>query len=342
MIGILPKPARFVPYRELSGVPNIIVDGAPAASTVLCLSHWPNNATPAPLKRDTSTETVFAYLDMPALHRPLGVVSNNHFDEDGLFSMFALVRPDLAVEHRQFLIDAARAGDFGVYQDRSAARLCFAVEAYTDPQLSPLPRDTFTGCDRQQVAALYRNMLDCLPGLLADLPSQETWWREQDSHLADSESLIASGRVHIEELPEFDLAVVHIPPNLPPRPVRRYLQWESAAVHPFAIHRATERSRLLRVRGSHYEFQYRYESWVQLTSRRPQLRVDLQPLCERLTMLDAAAGTWRCEPVTDVAPRMFLAGGDNSALSVDTLVAELSSHLASAPVAWDPYDWQAD
>ena len=341
MIGVLPKPARFVPYRELRGVPNIIVDGAPVASTILCLSHWPNNDTPAPLKRDTSTETVFAYLDMPTLHQPVGVVSNNHFDEDGLFSMFALVRPDLALEHRQLLIDAAGAGDFGVFRDRAAARLCFAVEAYTDPQISPLPRNTFTGCERQRVAALYRNMLDYLPGLLADLPSQETWWRDQDSHLADSEALIASGDVRIEELPELDLAVVHIPPDLEPRPVRRYLQWESAAVHPFAIHRATGMSRLLRVTGSHYEFQYRYESWVQLASRRPQLRVDLQPLCERLTVLDAAPGNWCCEPVTDVAPRMFLDGGDRSMLALDTLVTELSSHLASAPVTWDPYDWRA-
>ena len=56
----------------------------------------------------------------------------------------------------------------------------------------------------------------------------------QDAHLAASEALLADGTVTIEELPDIDLAIVRIPPQLAPRPVRRYLEDEQAAVHPFA------------------------------------------------------------------------------------------------------------
>ncbi len=56
----LPAPARYIPYSDIGDQPHIIVDGAPLDSTVLTLSHWPNNQTPDSLQRDTSTATVFA------------------------------------------------------------------------------------------------------------------------------------------------------------------------------------------------------------------------------------------------------------------------------------------
>ena len=34
-------------------------------------------------------------------------------------------------------------------------------------------------------------------------------------------------------------------------------------LHPMAVHGATERGAVLTVRGHHYQFVYRYESWVQ-------------------------------------------------------------------------------
>ena len=37
---------------------------------------------------DTSTANVFNYLDRPDLHVPAEVVSNNHFDEDGLVGIY--------------------------------------------------------------------------------------------------------------------------------------------------------------------------------------------------------------------------------------------------------------
>ena len=303
------------------------------------LSHWPVNNTPDPLRRDTSTATVFAYLDNPGFHADARLVSNNHFDEDGLFSMFALCAPDIALTYRELLEGAATAGDFGTYTNLDAARLCFVIEAFADPAQSPLPPETFSGCEAVQVSSLYRRMLEQLPEILDDVDALEEYWTQMDKHLAESELLIKGGRVDIEEFPELDLAVVTIPEDLPVRTVRRYLCSEEAVVHPFAIHNATECHRIVRVQGGRLEFQYRYESWVRLVSKRPLLRVDLAGMARRLNEIETAHGTWRQEGFAEVVPRVYLEGTDTSSLSAARFVDEVSRYLVSAPVAWNPYDW---
>ena len=111
---MLPVPVKYHPYGLLGDQPNIIVDGKAQRATVLTLSHWPWNDTPAPLLRDTSTAIVFAYLDAPEWHVPIGLVSNSHFDEDGLLSMYALVNPADALPRRDLMIATSRAGDFAL------------------------------------------------------------------------------------------------------------------------------------------------------------------------------------------------------------------------------------
>lgn len=333
---------RFIPCAEARQQPNIVVDGAPLPSSLLTLSHWPNNQSPAAVRRDTSTATVFAWLDRPEPRVSVPFVTNNHFDEDGLFSVFALTEPQQAMEARELLIAASFAGDFGVVRRRDAARLCFIIESLTDPASGALPAAVFAAPDR--VVALYQAVLPLLPEIIRDLrdgsPRYGVLWAAQDKHLADSEALVADGAVTIEELPDIDLAIVRIPPQLSPRPVRRYLEDEQAAVHPFAVNTATRCTRLLRVQGQHYEFEYRYESWLQIVSRRVPLRVRLDGLVDRLNALEPDAPRWIADdPMTGIVPRLRRSDASPSTLSLETMVDELRSAFNSAPVAWDPYDW---
>ncbi|MCC7328676.1 MAG: hypothetical protein IT484_00805 [Gammaproteobacteria bacterium] len=318
--------------------PNIVVDGAPLASTVLTLSHWPNNATPEPFRRDTSTETALAWIEGHDPRQVAGVVTNNHFDEDGLFSMFTVLDPGLAWRHRRLLADAARAGDFGEYRSREAARLFFIVEGHADPRRSPLPPETFTGPPSQRVAALYRGLLPRLPRLLAAPGGWRALWQDQEAHLAASEALVASGRAVIEEEPELDLAIVRIPQELPARPLWRYLRREEAALHPMAIHNRTRAGRLVRIQGRRVEVQYRYESWLQLTSRRPAMRVDLQPLAHWLNRRERN-GRWVWEDTLEIVPRLHMPNGAPSSLLPQVILRELRHCLATLPPAWDPYHW---
>ncbi len=338
---LTPPPAKFTPYAAARALPNIVVDGPPLPSTVLTLSHWPNNQSPPEVRRDTSTATVFAYLDATHLHQAVAWVTNNHFDEDGLFSMYAVTEPEHALEDRELLIAASFAGDFGVVTSPEAARLCFAIEALTDPEVSPLPAEVFAEPDR--VAALYTALLESLPPLLRDRrpgwPRYGDLWALQDEHLTASRALLADGIVTLVESPALDLAVVRIPAYLRRRTARRYLRDESAAVHPFAINSATRCSRILRVQGNHYEFEYRYESWVQLATRRVALRVRLEGLATRLNELEGDPG-WVAEDPTGTAPRLYRPDGTASTIELDSFLLELEAALTSAPVAWDPYDWQ--
>lgn len=333
-------PRRYLPYREARDRSNIVVDGAALASTRLTLSHWPNNLTPPDLRRDTSTATAFAWLDAFDGQQDLpAFVTTNHFDEDGLFSMLAVTDPRTALKYRALLEDGAMAGDFGVVRSRGGARLCFAIEHHADPDASPLPPEVFAAADRD--SALYEALLPRLPVLIDGLDEHPAWWRGQEEHLGWSNDRVRGGDVQIDDIPELDLAVVRIPPDLAERLVRRYITDWQEAIHPFAINTATPRSRILRLAGRHYSLEYRYESWVRLASRKVPLRVDLAPLAARLNDLDPAGPAWSTAPASDIVPRLERRDGSDSALSPEEFVAEVCSALRAGRVAWDPYDWQA-
>src|SRR3954469_11449641 len=155
------RPLRYVPYDEMRGAPNIVVDGSATEGTVLCLSHWPNMPAPPGLDRDLSAEMALAYLDRADLHGVADIVSNNHFDQDGLMSVYALVAPEAARARLEYLIDVAAAGDFGTYTMRDAARVSMVIAAFADPERSPLPPGA-----GDRVAALYEEMLGKLPEVL--------------------------------------------------------------------------------------------------------------------------------------------------------------------------------
>lgn len=329
---------RYAAYEELDSSPNIIVDGATGNGTVLTLSHWPKSGTPAHLKRDTSAEIVFAYLDSPASHVQAEIVSNNHFDEDGLVGIYVLLEPSAAEEHRDLLTDVARAGDFGTYRRREAARIAFALSAYADPEASPLPREIFAMPYPQMAAELYRRLLRVLPDLLTGLSDFEPLWGAEDERLALSEESLEKGEITIEERPGLDLAVVRIPENLPAGRIHRFTQIRLAECHPMALHNRTHCSRMLLVRGRGAEFQYRYESWVQLASRRVPLRVDLSSLAEELNEMEGVEGRWVFDGVEQITPRLHREGSPASSIPPEVIQERLECHLSTGPAAWDPTD----
>lgn len=330
-------PMQYVPYDELGSRPNIIVDGAASPSTVLTLSHWPKSGTPAALKRDTSAEIVFAYLDSPALHVDADAVSNNHFDEDGLVGVYTLLDPSSAESHRDLLLDVARAGDFGTYRDRNAARIAFAISAFADPEQSPLPTELFSLSHAALCARLYQELLNELPRMLANPADYKTLWEAEDRRLAASEALFDAGEITVSERPDLDLAVVSIPETLPTETVHRFTQTRAAECHPFAIHNRTECSRIFLVRGKRIEFQYRYESWVQYVSRKIPPRVDLSNLAAELNREETSGAHWVFDGVDRITPRLHPEGGGTS-IAPGEVERRLASHLSIEPAAWNPYD----
>jgi hypothetical protein len=329
---------RFLPYNQTTAIPNVIVDGAGNERTILTLSHWPKSGSPAELRGDTSTAIVFNYLDTPRFHVEADAVSNNHFDEDGLVGIFAMLQPTVAQRHRDLLVDTAQAGDFGIYQRRHAARIAFVLSAFADPESSPLPSETFARPYPDMASALYLHLLDVLPRLLEGVENYRTLWENEDAKLAASEELLEEGRITIEERPDLDLAIVRLAEDLTRERVHRFTQRRIAECHPFALHNRTACTRLLLIQGSRVELQYRYESWVQLASRRPAPRVDLSEFASELNREETTGGRWVFDGVDQITPRLHLEGSSATSVPPEAILRRLEHHLRSGRAAWDPYD----
>src|SRR6266850_1044408 len=156
----------FTFYDErLQSVPFLCVDGVVEGG--LNLSHWPGNRTPAHLKADTSTEMALRLARDPGRDDWLGgvsVVTNNHFDTDGLLSVFAVLRPEEALRHETAMIQAARTGDFGEWTTPDALKFDAVVTAYDDEGRSPI---------------VYDRLLSSLPDLLTGAAARKELWGDR-------------------------------------------------------------------------------------------------------------------------------------------------------------------
>lgn len=317
---------EFLPYEASRAVPNVVVDGAPNEATVLSITHWPGYRQPVGLEHDLSAGMVLRYLDRPPDHPPAEVVTNNHFDQDGLVSAFALVHPGAAREHRELLLDFAAAGDYGTYRDRRAARASMIVSRMAEAGYD----DYAEFCGRCYTEALPQ-VLD----MLFDGDSYRELWEDEDAELTRSEEALVSGAVRITEHPELDLAVATASDQWVSARGHRFGGEEFEGIHPMALNNATDCVRVLFAHAQQYRYIDRYETWVQYASRTLPRRRDLRPLAAELTGLESDGVVWTAHSPGALTPRLEHTG--ESSLPLDTVVARLSDHLRRAPAAWDPF-----
>ena len=314
---------QYVPWDELNGRPSIIVDGYPAEGTVLTLSHWKGSGSPEELADDLSTQIAFRYLDRPDLHVDAEAVSNNHFDEDGLSGIYAVLNPSDALARREKLIQVASAGDFGVFQDRDAARVAFALMTFADEDRSPLK--VFDRPYPQQSAALYSETLGLLPEMV-DAPDRfRGLWEVEDAWLERDLKRVDAGDITIEERPEIDLAIVTLPED-----TEAPFDTETTLLgaHQGAIHNRTRLNRTLLLRGNRYSVQYRYETWVQYVSVPTMPRIDLSPLADELTARETGDVRWTFDGVDNLTPS--LRTKVDSSLSPGEFVDAVTRYLGRA------------
>jgi hypothetical protein len=330
-------PLRFVAYEDLGDTPNVVVDGAAAASTRLTLSHWPGSPTPPEVLDDLSAQIVFHALDHRDWFDGIDVVSNNHFDQDGLASAYTLVEPDAALARRERVIDVARAGDFGTFADRDSARIAIALAEYEDVEHSPLGSTRLMGSYTETAALLYHELLPRFTELLDHPDRSRALWEREDAHLGESTDAIERGIVKIDENEALDLAVVTVPEQWTTRATHRFTQEWTEAVHPMAVNNATDRLRILLVHGHRYRLELRYESWVMFVSRPVLPRPDLRPLATELSTLEPGSAQWQADPPGALTPQLRIARGSESDLSPEQVTARIVRFLASSVGAWDPF-----
>ncbi len=323
---------KYLSYSKLEGVPNVIVDGASHKDTVLTLSHWPGSSSPPEFRADTSTEIVVNYLATPGADKQYApkvrVVSNNHYDEDGLCSVWAMLHPKKALAQRDVLVDVATAGDFNNYRRPQAAKVVFTIRSYADPETSPivdeLQEDDSTGTAR------YQALLPLLEEFMDDTERFGPFWDSEWSAMLKSKTAMVMGQVELHEIPHVDLAVAQTPEPL----------------HPMVLYNSTERLRVLTaLPGGYYCLRYRYETWVQFASRPVMPRVDLAPLLPRLQELEQGGGQWTFEGNDRTTPALQPLGPDGqpvaSSLSLEALLDEMVAYYEreqdTPDLQWNPY-----
>ncbi len=206
---------QFVDGLYDGKVRAISCDGlVPGAS--LDLTHWQGNQTPRKYKADTSTEIALNFVSSPEALDEWGdatVVINNHFDTDGVLSIWTLLEPEQAREYRDLLIAAAEAGDFdewpalerGLWLD-SAIRALGALAGDDD-------------------AEAYRSVFAALPELIRNLDDRRDLWGPEWDALQTATASLESGQLRAEVVGSIGV-VIHRPdqPEIPgPLLARRFL-----------------------------------------------------------------------------------------------------------------------
>lgn len=328
---------RYVPYHKLGNSPNIIVDGKANHSTVLTLSHWPDSNTPEKYKDDLSAQIVFRYLeeaqsstaDTEPSIAAAECVSNNHFDEDGLVSLFAMLYPEQALQYKEVLIDIASAGDFGVFKSRDAARVSFVLSAWANSELSPLNSSVFARPYPELTSILYQELLLRLPKIIEKIDHLRRYWQEEDDFYELSSAAIKDGRIILKEHPSEDLLVVDVTPGFPGYEREHAASWISSVVHPMVLHNQTQSSRVLVMQGRRYELYFRYESWVEYISRPIRPRIDLKNLAVSLSNKEKGTGAlWHFNGVDEIIARLQLKNAEKSQIGPGDFLELVKANLA--------------
>src|SRR5215813_14081714 len=115
---------RFEFYSEaIADLPKLSVDGT--VDNAIHFSHWNGNRTPASVKADTSTEIALNVVASPnreELTSGIDLVTNNHFDTDGVLSCWTILNGERNLPLRDRLIAAAEAGDFSELSSEDGVR----------------------------------------------------------------------------------------------------------------------------------------------------------------------------------------------------------------------------
>ena len=325
---------QYIPYGpELEGVPNVVVDGRGNDATVLVLSHWPRNQTPPELKADTSTEIVINYLRSPereAYRQGADAVSNNHYDVDGLMSMWAVLNPEAALEAAELLIATGECGDFDRWSGELATKITCALYGLESLASSPVRQGLGSIRDYgERTAYLYRETLPLVRQLIEGIGAYEEYWRPEYEKVQAGRDVFARGGATVQDVEDLDLAIFSLPHE----------------VHDMALYEQTSCSRVaLVIAGQRYQVRYRYESWVELQSRQPPPRIDLRPFADFLMTFEGNPGEWVADDVQRSLPRLRLRGpeGGTSSSSLTTglflrlLVNYLRENAENAERLWSP------
>jgi hypothetical protein len=209
---------RFEYYSEaIADVPKLSVDGT--VDNAIHFSHWHGNETPESVKADTSTEIALNLVAAPnrdELTQGIDLVTNNHFDTDGVLSVWTMLNAERALSLRDKLIAAAEAGDFSEFSSIDGVRASIVIQGSdspTDTAGSPLAQK-LAGEPVNDDARAYELVLPHVEHVLTRTAEYEELWRESWDRIATALDSFAKGSSHVEEDKEAKLSIITLAPEI--------------------------------------------------------------------------------------------------------------------------------
>ncbi|MFQ5580604.1 MAG: DUF6687 family protein [Nitrospiria bacterium] len=318
----------FYLYEEaMKGVAKISVDGIVPQS--FHLSHWKGNKTPTPLKADTATEIAMRYISHPdrkSFFPQVNILTNNHFDTDGLLSVWALLHPHKAEPISGRLIAAAEAGDHSIFSSEEGVQVNLLINALCRSDESPIASQ-LTSATGPKEASYYKALFPLLPDLFRKKDDYRSLWQKPFDEILLSMELFEKGIIGLEEHPEAGLSVV-IDEQRPAREaIDHFCQGNL-----FLVIEDREREE----GGFAYELEYRYYAWAETVTRPLIPMLPMEALAEHLNGQEGSAeGKWLTQGYAGrsmtSALRFTDAEGKRhlSRLHPDQVVQGVLSHLPS-------------
>jgi hypothetical protein len=209
---------RFEFYHSgLENVPKLSVDGT--VSNAIHFSHWQGNETPAEVKADTSTEIALKLVASPnreMLTQGIDLVTNNHFDTDGVLSVWTVLTGPSALDLRDQLISAAEAGDFSEFSNEAAVRASIVIQGAesspNDEGGSPLARQ-LAGQPVDDARA-YELVLPEVERVLTRTNDYEPLWRDAWERIAIAIESFERGDSTVAELADASVSVITLAPEV--------------------------------------------------------------------------------------------------------------------------------
>jgi len=314
---------RFEFYNDgLENVPKLSVDGVVPNS--VHFSHWEGNETPGEVKADTSTEIALNLVGSPnkvALTHGIDLATNNHFDTDGVLSIWTVLSGEPALDLRDKLIPAAEAGDFSELMTENAVRASIVIQGSDQASPngesgSPLA-NYLAGKEVDDDAKAYALVLPEVERVLTKTDEYEHLWREGWQLVATACESFERGTSTVEEFSDVHVSLVTLAPEA----------FSTAGFNP-TRHAApyTAISRYARGQlfviatpgdeGWIYRIDYPYYSWAE-TIVRPRIeRRDFSVLITQLNEADRSVrGHWKADKREMTSAIKFLADDDTLATS---------------------------
>lgn len=312
---------RFEFYHPgLDDVPKLSVDGTVANS--IHFSHWEGNETPASVKADTSTEIVLNLVASPQkdeLTQGVELVTNNHFDTDGVLSVWTMLAGERALALSDRLVPAAEAGDFSEFPNEAAVRASIVIQGsdQVSPDAdsgSPLAA-SLAGATVDDEARAYELVLPEVENVLTKTDEYEYLWRSGWEQLARAIESFERGGSRVEEFVDAGLSLVTLAPEV--FSATGFNPARHAAPYTAISHYARGKLFLIATplnAGWSYRIDYPYYSWAETVIRPRIKRHDFtQPLNE-LNQLDSRSyGEWKLNRGEMTSAIKFLGSDDQLA-----------------------------